>query len=256
MTVGCGHGSPRVKTILTWEHQVVSRHRTPEPVFRVLVVCTGNVCRSALAERLGRAYLAEAAGKDAEAIRLTSAGVRAVAGSAMHPDSALVLRGLGGNPAGFLARQFHADMAIDSDLILTMTRQHRSHVLRSAPRALNRTFTLREAAGLITSLSAEEDLAGAGLADRSRALVQRMSATRSSRHGSPADDVPDPIGRPVEVHEQVGGAIAAALLPVLARIISLHPQARDATRRPVASDHGRTRKSRSNTREEHVGERP
>src|SRR5919107_4650993 len=140
------------------------RHWSPEPVFTVLLVCTGNICRSALGERLGRAYLADVLGEDAGAVRLVSAGVQAVVGSAMHPDSALVLRGLGGSPDGFVARQLVDDMAIDADLTLTMTRQHRRTVLRGAPRALSRTFTLREAADLVELVGNDIHLRGDGLA--------------------------------------------------------------------------------------------
>src|SRR3954452_22519305 len=73
--------------------------------FTVLFVCTGNICRSALAERLGRAYLDEMLGDEAALIRMTSAGIGAVVGSGMHPDSALVLAGFGGEPADFVAHQ-------------------------------------------------------------------------------------------------------------------------------------------------------
>ena len=45
----------------------MARHWSPDPVFTVLFVCTGNICRSALAERLGRAYLDEALGDEAGA---------------------------------------------------------------------------------------------------------------------------------------------------------------------------------------------
>jgi hypothetical protein len=58
-----------------------------------------GTCRSALAERLGHADLDEVLGDEAGAIRLASAGTRAVVGSGMHPDGALVLRGLGAEPA-------------------------------------------------------------------------------------------------------------------------------------------------------------
>jgi protein-tyrosine phosphatase len=202
----------------------VPRHRTPEQVLTVLLVCTGNICRSALAERLGRAYLDEVLGEDAGAVQLQSAGVQAVVDSAMHPDTALVLRGLGGDPAHFRARQFLDAMAVDADLTLTMTRQHRRHVLQGAPRALNRTFTLREAADLVPLVGDAGGSPGVGLVEQSRALVRRLADARSRRRSRPTDDIPDPIGQSVEVHEAVGDAIAAALLPVLARIVSMHPR--------------------------------
>lgn len=201
------------------------RQQSLEPVFTVLMVCTGNICRSALAERLGRAYLAETLGDDAALVRIVSAGVRAVVESAMHPDSALVLRGLGGDPGDFRARQLVDDMAIDADLMLTMTRRHRRDVLRVAPRALSRTFTLREAADLVALLSDDVDVPGDGLAERSRQLVHQLSAARSRRQGSEVDDIRDPIGLPVEVHQEVGEVIAGALIPVLVRIASLRPEA-------------------------------
>jgi protein-tyrosine phosphatase len=161
-------------------------------VFTVLLVCTGNICRSALGERLGRAYLADVLGEDAGAVRLVSAGVQAVVGSAMHPDSALVLRGLGGSPDGFVARQLVDDMAIDADLALTMTRQHRRDVLRMAPRALARTFTLREAAGLLDIVGEDVEVPGDGLADRARNLVKEIASARSRRQSGTGDDIRDP----------------------------------------------------------------
>jgi low molecular weight protein-tyrosine phosphatase len=207
----------------------VPRHWSPEPVLTVLLVCTGNICRSALAERLGRAYLDEALGERAGEVRLISAGVGAVVGSGMHPDSALVLRGLGGDADDFRARQLVDDMAIDADLTLTMTRAHRGEVLRVAPRALARTFTLREAAGLLQLIGDDVDVPGENLAERARALVREMGTARSRRQsGSPDDDIPDPVGRPLEVHQEIGEAVAAALVAVLDRIVAVHqvlPQA-------------------------------
>jgi protein-tyrosine phosphatase len=192
----------------------------PSSAFSILLVCTGNICRSALAERLGRAYLDATMGSDAAAIELSSAGTRAVVGSAMHPDSALVLRGLGGDPDGHVARQLDERTARTADLTLTMTRRHRRDVLALAPRALARTFTLREAAGLLPTLE-DADLPGDCLAERARALVAGLAAARTRRGDERFDDVPDPIGRPLEVHQEVGETIAAALLPLLARIAEI-----------------------------------
>jgi protein-tyrosine-phosphatase len=190
--------------------------------FTVLLVCTGNICRSAMAERLGRAFLAEVMGEHAAEVRLLSAGTKAVVDSAMHPDSALVLRGFGAEPGDFRARQLVEGMATAADLTLTMTRAHRHDVLQRDPRALARTFTLREAAALLGQLG-DAPVAGVMFVERARNLVKLMAAARSERHAGANDDVRDPIGQPIEVHDAVGTAIVETLVPVLRRIADLHP---------------------------------
>jgi protein-tyrosine phosphatase len=188
----------------------------PSAALTILFVCTGNICRSAFAERLGRGYLDAVLDGDGASIRLSSAGTRAVVGSAMHADTALVLRGFGGDPGSFTASQLDAESILAADLVLTMTRAHRSAVLDLEPRALARTFTLCEASELLSELAtaAGQDDAVVDL----DGLARHLADARRGRPGSDADDVPDPIGRSPEFHEEVGERIAAALLPLLARL--------------------------------------
>jgi protein-tyrosine-phosphatase len=162
----------------------VTQHQ-PAPGFTVLLVCTGNICRSALAERLGRAFLDEVMGERAQAIRLVSAGTHAVVDSEMHPDSALVLRGFGAEPGDFRARQFQDHMPYEAGLVLTMTRGHRRDVLHRSPRALPRTFTLREAADLIVRLG-NQAMPGGDFVDRARNLVKGWDGRGGARRAVPA----------------------------------------------------------------------
>jgi protein-tyrosine phosphatase len=183
----------------------------------VLVVCTGNICRSALAERLGRAYLDDRPVEGRRLVQMASAAWGQSSASAMHADSSLVLQGYGGDPDGFKARQLIEDMATGADLTLTMARFHRRRVLELAPRALSRTFALR---GRRPGRDAgrRPRRSGADLAARSRNLVRALHEARSGRQASVSNDIADPIGQPLEVHEEVGGVIGEALLPILARI--------------------------------------
>ena len=190
----------------------------PEARFTLLLVCTGNICRSPLAEMVGRDLLSRMLGMDAGLVRIVSAGTRAVVGAEMHPASARVLAEHGGNPSGFRARQLTDQLAAEADLTLTMTREHRHHVLARAPRAMSRTFTLREAAGLLDLLGSDVCLAGPSPEERARALVRAMAAARSCRPGSRADDILDPIGQPDDVHSHVGQLVVDALVPVLEQL--------------------------------------
>lgn len=187
----------------------------------MLFVCTGNICRSPAAERLSRSYLDAALGADAHVIDVESAGTRPVVGAGVQPDSARVLISLGGDADGFAARQLTDDMAINADLTLALSRNHRRAVLERAPRALSRTFTLVEAVDLVSLVGAAGDLPGEALADRCRVLVKEMAAARAWRASDGRDDIPDPVGRPLGFHREVVEAIAGSAFQLFSRFAEL-----------------------------------
>lgn len=187
---------------------------------RVLTVCTGNICRSPMAERLLRVGLVERFGDDAAQVEVTSAGTGALAGSAMAPHAAHQLRGLGGDAEGFEARAIQAGLVARADLVLAMTREHRGLVVRLHPAATRRTFTLRELARL-TSMVGPDDLPdsfpGDGPAERLRALLPAAAAKRGFAPVlAPADDdVVDPYGGRQELYATSAGQLAPAVRSVL-----------------------------------------
>lgn len=131
----------------------------------------------------------------------SSAGIGALVGNPMHPDAATVVEKLGADASGFRARQLTPRVASDADLVLTMTKEHRGAVLELAPRQLRRTYTLREAAVLITQFEAKS-----------------FADMASLRPYLPADeplDITDPIGCGPEVFAEVGAEIARLLPPVM-----------------------------------------
>ncbi len=191
---------------------------TAQP-FRILVVCTGNICRSPQAERL---LLAEFERRGlGDAVEVSSAGVAALAGRPMEPQAAVQTIGYGGNPTGHVARRLEPSMVESADLVLTMERAHRADVVRMLPRASRYTFTLPEFARLAAELrasgEAEPTDASAPSADRLRALVPQVAAGRglSLPAASQYDEVEDPYGGSDEAYARSGSQVAAAVSAVV-----------------------------------------
>ncbi|BAS10663.1 putative low molecular weight protein-tyrosine-phosphatase [Arthrobacter sp. Hiyo4] len=127
----------------------------PAPV-RILTVCTGNICRSPVAERLLQAGLDQVMPGGFE---VTSAGTRAMVGDPMQPLSGDIVRTFGGNPDGFVSRQLTSKILRGVDLVLTMTSGHRGEVLQLDASLLKRTFTIREFARMLDVLDERADSA-------------------------------------------------------------------------------------------------
>lgn len=93
---------------------------SPEPAFRVLVVCTGNTCRSPLVA----AALQDAMGPDRERIEIVSAGTAAAEGHPATPSSVEVARRDGLDLAPHRSRRLTPALARAADRILVMEREH------------------------------------------------------------------------------------------------------------------------------------
>ncbi|WP_293787008.1 hypothetical protein [uncultured Aeromicrobium sp.] len=171
--------------------------------FRILTVCTANVCRSPLAAGLLRRRL------DSEAFVVESAGVRAPDGGRTDPHVVQRLTRRGIQLPDLAARQLTADIARRADLILTATRDHRTQVLEVFPGALRRTFTLVEFAALAPRVAA----------DSADDLVRGAAMIRTE---GPQDiDIADPIGQSEEFHDEVARRIEEAV-----DVIATHLMAR------------------------------
>lgn len=175
----------------------------------ILFVCTGNICRSPAAELLFRARtVGRAVGID-----VSSAGLRARTGEPAAPPTAALLRALGVDPAGFRAQQFLPSSVGPATVVLTMTAAQRTDAVARVPAAVRRTFTLREFVALarLTQLAPERDPAR-----RLAALVAGAGRARARRGPAGDDDIPDPYGRPEEVHARVLAVLEAAVTDLVA----------------------------------------
>ena len=184
--------------------------------FRILCVCTGNICRSPMAELLMRAWADPRAGLD-----VASAGMQALVNHAMDRGSASALGQLGIDPSRHRARQFEPWMAADADLILTAERAHRDQVMLDVPSAFKRTFTMKEFARLAPAVRSTDPYLA----------VAEAATARASAGAVPLelDDMPDPYQRHVKHAKTVAQEITEAVQVAL-DMLSFSPRAMQAAR--------------------------
>jgi protein-tyrosine phosphatase len=168
-------------------------------VTAILVVCTGNICRSPMAEAFLRSMLAE---RGVDGVETASCGVSGWEGSPAVPEAIQAMQENGIDVSAHRARRIEPQMVRESDLILAMAGEHRDAVVRLVPQASSRTFTIKELVRLLDHLppngASADDAAGAG-----RRLTETAAAAAVLRDGgavpsSRDEDVADPLGLGVE----------------------------------------------------------
>jgi protein-tyrosine phosphatase len=187
--------------------------------FSILTVCTGNICRSPLAEHLLRDGL-----KAYPVIDVASAGTRALVGESMTAETMAIAHQHGAQePEQHRARDLTVEQLRGADLVIALTRAHRSEIVAMLPRGSRHTFTLRELARLLDAVRASELRTVAALpydatAERLRELVDAAASMRG--HIAPPeneldDDVIDPYRRGDDIYRLA----TAQLLPAVASIV-------------------------------------
>lgn len=109
---------------------------------RIIFICSGNTCRSPMAEGILRSKIDEYALDDIyEAV---SAGLCVVEESGANEKSITVCSENGIDISAHRSRQLTDEMLLDAALILTMTQAHKLDIIQKLPQIRNKVFTLKE----------------------------------------------------------------------------------------------------------------
>jgi low molecular weight protein-tyrosine phosphatase len=163
----------------------------------MLAVCTGNICRSPMAEGFLRGMLAV---RGIEGVHVASCGVNGLEDSPAMPEGVQAMIENGVDISGHRARRMTAPMIREADLVLTMATEHRDTIAAQVDGAASRTFTLKEFARLLDLLPGRPAPTGDGL------LLEEAVAAAAGLRASGAlpptrdEDVADPLGLGVEAY--------------------------------------------------------
>jgi protein-tyrosine phosphatase len=168
----------------------------------VLVVCTGNVCRSPITEGLLRVAFAERLGPDV--LEVASAGTMGWTGSGAHPRSIRAAAERGVDISDHRAREASDEDVARADLIVAMAPEH---AMAFAGEASSRTFTLKELVRLLEALPEVEEASPGRLSER---VAEADRLRRGGFEGDPMDEgIADPLGMPLDVFRAVAAELEA-----------------------------------------------
>jgi protein-tyrosine phosphatase len=190
------------------------------PSTSILIVCTGNICRSPTAEGLLLKHL-RAAGEDDVAV--ASAGTDGCERMPATREAVRAAATRGADISSHRGRCLAVQECRDATLVLAMTGQHRDEVLRLVPEAADRTFTLKELVSLLEALPAD-----AVVTMEAETIRSRIAAASAIRRSGAAprihdEDVTDPIGMSQATYDAIAWELDGLLSKLVHGLLEAEP---------------------------------
>jgi protein-tyrosine-phosphatase len=158
----------------------------------ILFVCTGNTCRSAMAEGIFKKMLKERT-KNNSKIDVISAGIFALPGIGPTYEAISVMFEQGIDISQHHAQELQEELIKKADLILVMTNEHKEYIHKEFPFTQNKTFLLKK--------------------------FTLNNKSKSNQNNERNYEIMDPIGRPIEFYRIVARELKENLEKIIDKII-------------------------------------
>lgn len=193
---------------------------------RILFLCTGNTCRSPMAE----AFLKRLAHEKGLILAVRSAGISTIDGLPVSANSrhALSRRGIQHQGSSVAMNEEALHWA---DLILTMTAGHKREVMRHYPEVTDKLFTLKEYAYIDETLQAQlkeletiytelqmQQALGQPIDEGKRRRAQQLEMAM------PSFDVADPFGGSQSIYDACADELEDAIFKLMDKLLLLRSQ--------------------------------
>ena len=164
----------------------------------MLFVCTGNICRSPMAEQMLKANLQQSG---VTGVTVESAGTWAMVGENIPKPGQDAMIEAGLTPMPHSARQLDADLLREANLVLTATEEHRAEAVRTFVKANRYTFTIGEFARLAAFVENPEGTefvksAASGLTEK----LQLVASARGYVEDMGDINLEDPYGLDIDAY--------------------------------------------------------
>ncbi|HAJ32158.1 MAG TPA: low molecular weight protein arginine phosphatase [Candidatus Atribacteria bacterium] len=158
----------------------------------ILFVCTGNTCRSTMAEGIFKKMLKERK-EDNSSFNIISAGISALPGMSPTPEAIKVMSEQEIDISRHIATQVQEELVEKANLILVMSNTHKDYILRKFPFAQDKIYLLKEFA--------------------------QIGEFKSKRKTDENYEVVDPLGRPIEFYRIIARELKENLEKILDKIL-------------------------------------